>query len=109
MPQPSETGSGVPFSTATIPSSADNSIASEVDDYQPHIDETPELGDVQPSEGKISELEKIIKEKDQRISELEAENEKLRARIHELEVQAEVSDDYEDSITDIEPEKEFAY
>jgi hypothetical protein len=87
----------------------DNSTASEVDDYQPQSDETPELGDVQPTEGKISELEKIIKEKDQRISELETENAKLKARIRELEVQAEVSDDYEDLITDIEPDKEMAY
>ena len=87
----------------------DNSMASEVDDYQSQSDETPELGDVQPSEGMISELEKIIKEKDQRISDLETENAKLKARIRELEVQAEVSDDYEGLITDIEPDKEFAY
>jgi len=94
----------------TIALQADaNSIASEVDDYRPQSDETPELGDVQPTEGKISELEKIIKEKDQRISELEAENAKLRARISELEVQTEASDDYEGLIIDIETDKEIAY
>ena len=87
----------------------ETSVASEVDDNQPQSEGISEVDDVQPTEDKISELEKIIKEKDQRISELETENEKLQARICELEVQAEVFDDYDDSITDIEPDKEFAY
>jgi hypothetical protein len=87
----------------------DSLIASAVDDYQPQSDETPEIEGAQPTEDRISELEKVIKEKDLRISELEAENSKLRARIRELEVQKEVSDDYEGLITDIETEKEIAY
>jgi hypothetical protein len=87
----------------------DNSIASGVDDYQPQSDETSEIEGVQPAEDMISELEIIIEEKDLRISELEAENAKLQARIRELEVQAEVSGEYEDLITDIEPDKEFVY
>lgn len=87
----------------------DNSIASEVDDYQSQPDGTPEIESAQPAEDRISELEKVINEKDLRISELEAENAKLRARISELEVQTEVSDDYEGLITDIETEKEIAY
>jgi ParB-like chromosome segregation protein Spo0J len=85
------------------------SIASEVDDNQPQSEGTCEIDDVQPTEDKISELEKMIKEKDQHISQLEAENAKLQARIRELEVQAEVSDDHEDVITDIDPDKGIAY
>jgi hypothetical protein len=87
----------------------DNLTASEVDDYQPQSEETPEIDDVQSADTKISELEKAIKEKDLRITELEAENAKLRARTQELEAQAEVSDDHEDVITDIDPDKEIAY
>jgi hypothetical protein len=106
----SESNSTPESDDKTIALQADaNSIASEVDDNQPQSEGISEVDDVQPTEDKISELEKIIKEKDQRISELETENEKLQARICELEVQAEVFDDYEDSITDIEPDKEFAY
>jgi hypothetical protein len=87
---------------------ADNTNASEVDDYQPQSEEKHEINDVQSAEDKMSELEKVIKEKDLRISELEAENAKLRARIRELEVQAEMPDDLEDFITDIETDKQFA-
>jgi len=85
-----------------------NSIASETYDYQPQLDETAEIESAKPAENRISVLEKVIKEKDSRISELEAENAKLRARIRKLEVEKEVSDDYEGLITDIEPDKEFA-
>ena len=87
---------------------ADNTNASEVDDYQPQSEEKHKINDVQSAEDKMSELEKVIKEKDLRISELESENAKLRARIREIEVQAEMPDDLEDFITDIETDKQFA-
>jgi len=87
----------------------DNSIASEADNYQPQSDEKPEINDAPSAKDKISELEKVIEEKNMRISELETENAKLKARIRELEVEKKVSDDYEGLITDIEQDKEFAY